>query len=395
MMPRKEHKNLIADFRRIVERYTRGGATLEEIDFLNLYYEELGNRSDILSSLSAEEVQEIAGRIKNNIAAGVLNSAGKRGKVIGMRKTLVWAAALTGILLAGVFGYLFIVPQDTQQTVTNQSAPEKKTDDIAPGGSKAILTLADGTQVILDSADNGAVTNQGKVTIIKLSDGQLAYKNGSTSPVANLQYNTISTPRGGQYQLTLADGTRVWLNAESSLKYPTAFSAGERRVTLTGEGYFEVAHDAKNPFFVKASGTEVKVLGTHFDVNAYEDESSVNTTLLEGSVKVTSGGGSKMITPGEQAQVNDKGRIHTSRVDVNEVVAWKDGKFIFEKADIHDVMKQISRWYDVDVEYRGNISGHFGGTISKNVHASKVLEMLEFTGGVHFKIEGKKVIVMP
>jgi ferric-dicitrate binding protein FerR (iron transport regulator) len=210
-------------------------------------------------------------------------------------------------------------------------------------------------------------------------------------------YNTISTPKGGQYQVTLSDGSKVWLNAASSLRFPATFSGKERKVELTGEGYFEVAHNKKMPFHVTVNDLDVEVLGTHFNINAYADESAIKTTLLEGSVKVVKGNETKIIEPGEQASVTtSEDEINVKQqVDLEQVVAWKNGIFQFERADIESVMRQISRWYDIDVDYHGRVSEHFGGTISRDVNISDVLKMLEMTGGVNFKIDGKKVIVMP
>ena len=226
----------------------------------------------------------------------------------------------------------------------------------------------------------------------------MAYNSAGTS--AEILYNTISTPRGGQYQLILADGTKVWLNSSSSLRFPSNFTGDERKVTLTGEGYFEVAKNAAMPFKVEVAGKEeVKVLGTHFNINAYEDESNINTTLLEGKVEVTSFANkfSNILSPGQQAKLNTAGQIKiNNQVDVEQVVAWKNGVFQFgDEMDIYSVMKQISRWYDLEVTYKGNVSGDIGGSISRNVTVSKVLNMLEIASELKFEVNGRKVLVMP
>jgi transmembrane sensor len=209
-------------------------------------------------------------------------------------------------------------------------------------------------------------------------------------------YNTISTPRGGQYQLMLADGSKVWLNAASSLRFPASFVGKERKVELLGEAYFEVAKNAKMPFKVKVNGMEVEVLGTHFNINSYENESTIRTTLLEGSVKINKNNSSSLLKPGQQAQMNKAGEIKIiNDADVEEAIAWKEGKFQFDRADIHDIMRQLTRWYDVDVEYKGTVSSHFGGTISRDVNLSQVLNMLHLTGEVKFQVEDRKVVVMP
>ncbi|HZW69216.1 MAG TPA: FecR domain-containing protein, partial [Hanamia sp.] len=268
---------------------------------------------------------------------------------------------------------------------------------LAPGGNKAILTLANGSQIILSNAQNGALAQQGNTKVVKLDDGKLAYRQDEITVAPVIEYNTVSTPRGGQYQLTLSDGSKVWLNAASAITFPTAFAGKERKVEIKGEAYFEVTHDASKPFEVTVNGMQVAVLGTHFNINAYDDEGNTKTTLLEGSVKVSKGNLHRIIVPGEQAVINNLSDIINVNNDANldAVIAWKNGKFYFDHSNIRTVMNQISRWYNVDIEYSGNVSKIFGGTISRNVSASNVFRILEATGGVHFKIEGKKVIVEP
>lgn len=306
-----------------------------------------------------------------------------------------WYLAAAAIFLIGAFAiYRFVIEQPSANTPIAKTQIVK--DDIAPGGNKAILTLADGSTIILDNAANGDLTNQGNTKVIKL-DGQLAYTtNGKTTEVI---YNTISTPMGGQYQLVLADGSKVWLNAASSLRFPANFIGSERKVELTGEGYFEVAKNATMSFKVDVAGKgEVEVLGTHFNINAYSDEASINTTLLEGSVKVKalSSDKSLLLSPGHQAQLNTNGQITiNSRPDIDQVMAWKNGKFYFGNAmDIKDVMRQISRWYNVDIKYLKPIELHIGGGISRDVNLSDVLKMLEATGVLKFWVEDKTITVM-
>jgi ferric-dicitrate binding protein FerR (iron transport regulator) len=257
------------------------------------------------------------------------------------------------------------------------------------------LTLSDGSQVALNNAHNGTLASQGNVMINKNKDGQIVYANsGEDSALQNDGYNTATTPRGGQFQLILSDGTKVWLNAASSIKYPVVFKGNERKVELTGEAYFEVAHNKKKPFKVISNGQTVEVLGTHFNINAYNNENAVRTTLLEGSVRVSTGDKNKVIKPGEQAQLKN-GDFQIAAVDVNEVIAWKNGLFQFKDANIIDIMKQLSRWYDVDIKYEGSIPDRkFSGSISRNVNASQLLDILSFEK-IHFRIEGKTIIVTP
>jgi hypothetical protein len=267
---------------------------------------------------------------------------------------------------------------------------------IVPGGNKAILTLGNGSTIVLDSAQNGMLANQGGVHVYKSKNGQLVYdvskyKAGATDELA---YNTISTPRGGQYQIMLPDGSKVWLNAASSLKFPAHFSGEQREVTLTGEGYFEVAKDKRHPFTVSVNNMKIEVLGTHFNIMGYQDEGVTATTLLEGSVKVIKGNVQQMIVPGQQAMV--KQNIIVKNVDVNEAVEWKNGNFNFAHEKLGGIMRKIARWYDVDIDFEGKTtSATFIGTIPRSQNIKEVLGYLELTGLAHFKISERRVIVMP
>lgn len=278
--------------------------------------------------------------------------------------------------------------------------------DVKPGGNKAILTLADGTKIVLDDASKGALTSQGNTTIIKLDDGRLAYNSQDVSKITSkaVLYNTLSTPRGGQYCVTLPDGTVVWLNASTSLKFPVAFAGNERRVEVKGEAYFEVTKNAAMPFVVKAGNEEIKVLGTHFNVTAYADDKVIKTTLLEGSVEVSlpnlsgSGKESSIITlqPGQQAQLDKENAITVVDANPKEAIAWKNGYFMFKNENIESIMLKISRWYDIEVKYDVNTDmKDFTGTIARTNNVSDVLTMLELTEIIHFKIEGKTITVLP
>jgi len=318
------------------------------------------------------------------------------------RKQVWIAAAFAGALLCA--GGWFLLHYKGENRAAIAKAPSSLQHDIAPGGNKAVLTLGDGTRIVLDTARNGAVTAQGNMQVIKLEDGQLAYnagnmvargdnRNASHADGSNaIVYNTLTTPRGGQYKITLSDGSKVWLNAASSLRYPSAFTGKERTVEITGEAYFEVAsltpeggHE-KMPFIVKVNDAEVQVLGTHFNVMAYSDEADVKTTLLEGAVKVRKGDASLLLRPGQQASLHPGDGIKLiSDVDVDEILAWKNNLFSFNNDDIQTVMRQIARWYAVDVRYEGKVTQHFNGNISRGVNVSKLFKMLELTGTVHFK----------
>jgi ferric-dicitrate binding protein FerR (iron transport regulator) len=317
-----------------------------------------------------------------------------------VKKTRIWffrlaaAAIIIGVLAAGT--YVLLKDGSSKQIAKTENLIQNKSNnDVLPGKNTAILTLSDGSTVVLDEVQNGTVSTQGNTKVLKLDNGMLSY-NTLNHKTSEILYNTIATPKGGQYQLVLSDGSKVWLNAASSLRFPATFAGKERKVELLGEAYFEVAKNAAMPFKVKTEGMEVEVLGTHFNINSYEDESSARTTLLEGSVKINHGNTSDLLKPGQQAKLNRDGEIKIiNDADVDEAVAWKEGKFQFDRADIHDVMRQIARWYDVSVDYKGIVSSHFGGTISREVNLSQVLKMLELTGELKFEIEGRHVMVLP
>lgn len=307
------------------------------------------------------------------------------------------AAALI-LLVAGAGGFWLFNPTGNKEVVINRVAPP--TSGIVPGGNKAILTLADGSTMLLDTVGNGLLAAQGNVQVIKLNDGQLAYQGVGGG---ELIHNTIRTPKGGQYQLVLADGTKVWLNSESELSFPAAFAGHDRKVAIKGEAYFEVTKDEAKPFKVSVNGAEVQVLGTQFNISAYNDDPTMKTTLLGGSVKIVKGQSSKVIRPGEQAQVTNKDgalnpKITVNAVDVDVVTAWKNGRFIFHEDNIQSVMRQLARWYNVNVAFEGNVTSEkFVGVISRSRYEniSDILSMLEKTGTVRFVINGNNVTVMP
>lgn len=326
-----------------------------------------------------------------------------------------WIAAAAILILIVTTAVIVIVRVNTNRN--REIVQQQLKNDVAPGGNKAILTLANGQQVMLDSADIGTLARQGAASISKADSGKLTYSALREKP-SEILYNTVATPKGGQYQLVLADGTKVWLNAASSIRFPVLFAENERRVEITGEVYFEVSKNAFKPFKVIISSSvsvknrgEIEVLGTHFNINAYDDEATINTTLLEGSVKVSlpaSGkiaginnkGAGVVIKPRQQAQLlgpitQQQIKIIDS-VDTDEVMAWKNGKFSFNGTNIKAVMRQASRWYDVDIVYEGNTDNiDFSGGVSRKEYISQLLKVLEATGTVHFRIESRKVTVMP
>lgn len=308
------------------------------------------------------------------------------------RQSVLRIAAACILLLLSAGAYLWFnrsakPPQLVQQKPVQQQ-------DVAPGGNKAILTLSDGTKIDLNDAANGTLAQQGNASLVKNADGELVYEaDGKKS--SQLYYNTMATPRGGQYKLVLPDGTRVWLNASSSIRYPAVFNENERRVTMEGEAYFEVAHNNSHPFFVNANGTEIQVTGTHFNVNAYSDEAVVRTTLLEGGVTVKNGGLLAKLKPGEQVEAGSKGLSAVMQADTEDAVAWKDGLFSFNGDDLTSIMRQLARWYDLEVHYEGPVPRRlFAGKVFRNMHLSETLRVLELSN-IHFRIEGNKLTVIP
>ncbi|MFX1705864.1 FecR domain-containing protein [Chitinophaga sp. CC14] len=300
-----------------------------------------------------------------------------------------WWAAAAGLFLLGSTAYFL---RDHSRPPAPQFA--KKT-DVPPGTNKAVLTLADGTQVVLDSSGKQLI-QQGN-TAISQNAGELKYDVKAAG--SEVSYNVLTTPRGGQFRLVLPDNSAVWLNAASSIRYPTAFTGKERLVTVTGEAYFEVAPMPGQPFRVSLpAGVSVEVLGTHFNVNAYTEESSIQTTLTDGRVQVVKGSDKILLQPGQQAQANPRtaGVVIKSLTPaaLSQVIAWKNGIFDFEKMDLEEVLRQVSRWYDVEVIYKGPVPHRiFGGQLSRNLHLSDIVEVMRMMKvNVHIE-EGKRLVV--
>lgn len=338
---------------------------------------------------------EAADELFRRIRAGVLN----RGGALRIISRARMVAALVLLLLGTGVWWIFFRRPATAPSVAQTVKPA---DVPAPAVNRATITLGNGHQVYLDSAGDGALAQQGGARVMKLASGQVAYQTSATSPVnGELVYNTLTNPRGSQsVSLTLADGTKVWLNAATSLRYPVAFIGADRTVEIIGEAYFEVTQDRNKPFKVRKGNTTVEVLGTHFNINAYDDEPVISTTLLEGAVKVNvqlSGGlASVLLQPGQQAQLSKENHLNKiNKVDLDEVVAWKNGSFQFKGASTQAVMRQLSRWYNVEVRYEGAVPEHrFVGKVGRDYNLSEVLAVLE-ASDVHFKIEGRRIIVRP
>ncbi len=328
-------------------------------------------------------------RLKERMLEEKINTAGdSAGKVVYIRTWRRWAVAavVLGVIAAA---YFWARPRDIKKT---EMAVSKVPKEVRPGGNRAILILSDGTAVALDSAVNGTIAMQGNSSIVKTGDGQIAY-NANNHKEKEVMINTMQTPRGGQYQLALPDGTNVWLNAESSITYPASFTGNERNVKITGEVYFEVSKNNHKPFKVEVNNkSSIEVLGTRFNVNAYADEPYIKTTLVDGSIRLTKGASSKLLAPGEQAELGETIEVQKD-ADIEKALAWKNGIFNFSHSSLAEVMRQLARWYDMDVVYYGPVPNlHFQGKLSKDLNLSQVLRILEAVD-VHFSVAGKTIRV--
>jgi ferric-dicitrate binding protein FerR (iron transport regulator) len=369
-------------FLKILAKYNAGRATKEEIAYLEAYYNLYEvNEPDAIKQQEAE--------LKATVKAKIDAHLDGRSKVLNIALRRYAAAAV--ILLSLTAGLYF--------TLYKHDSPERQflVQDRAPGGQKATLTLANGEVIILDGTATGKIAEEAGTNILNSADGTIIYSgmSGSVRAAAAQLQNTIATSKGGQYQLVLADGTKVWLNAASSLTYPTTFDLHERKVILAGEAYFEVAKNPDAPFKVVTTNQTVEVLGTHFNVNAYVDEAATTTTLLEGSIRLLTAASKKVLRPGEQAQTNaNNGNISTtSAVDVSNAIAWKNGVFSFENEDLEMIMREISRWYDIKIIYDGPLPKEkFVGEIPRNSKLSEVCRILELNN-LQFKIEGNQMTV--
>lgn len=385
-------------FENLYQRYVDGTCTKEE-------------RAALLSIIAANPNDpQLAGLLDgtwNKIDTAGLqpldDPEGMLHRILGQqKKTTVkkigwypYAVAASIVMVLGVAIYLYT--SRTPAVIT----PTPTVVNIPPGTNKATLTLADGKVITLDSTAEGEIANQAGIIIRKTQDGQLVYdivKDQKTQDQGSLAYNTIVTPRGGQYQVNLPDGTKIWLNAASSLKYPAVFNSKQRRVELTGEAYFEVAKDKAHPFIVATDKQEVQVLGTHFNINSYADENATKTTLLEGSVKVSSKGDLSsrrddvILKPGQQSALRGND-LNVYPVDTEEAIAWKNGDFQFNEADLSSIMRQLSRWYNVDVSFEKKPTAElFHFTASRNISLADMQKIFEING-INFKIEGRTLIV--
>jgi len=377
-------------------RYFQGETTLEEETKLHQWYErQIINEETIIIKTDGENIDDVKKRLFSKLQAKITKDKVNRENHIWNKKWMYYAASVIFILSFSI-AYFYLKHSDSAPHYT-----QLLKNDVGPGGNNAILELANGSIINLDQAKKGNLVKIDGITVTKLADGKLSFIASDDINAKLNQSNTVRTPKGGQYQIELPDGTNVWLNASSKIKFPSAFASNLREVELEGEAYFEVAKlpNEKNtsvPFIVKNKNQQIEVLGTHFNVNSYVNEETVKTTLLEGSVRIQPIGSiaSKFLKPGQESNVYN-GKIEIQPADIESVIAWKNGDFIFNNESLQSVMRKIERWYDVEIIYQsGLLDLKFSGAVSRSRNLSEVLKIMELTGKVEFKIEGRRVIVM-
>ena len=387
---------------RLLFKYLQGTLTPEEVYELEKWKLQSAENRQFLERLSNEATQgidtdgTIPGTLEEKIFGKIRDKVPElHGNVIRMKGNW-WRYAATAAVVLILFGYSIMTMMQKErpkQVVAKVEQPVVE-DVAAPDGNYASITLAGGEKIDINGSSRGTLASQGKVQVIKSADGLIIYKVATGRVRGKMQFNTLANPKGSKViGMVLEDGTKVWLNAGSSLTYPVAFIGKERKVSITGEAYFEVAKKKSMPFRIMKGEMMVEVLGTHFNVNAYGDEPHMKVTLLEGAVKVSSGNVSGILKPGQQAKLKDNDINVQSDINIDQVMAWKNGYFSFEKAGITEVMRQIARWYNIEVAYDGEIPNErFGGELRRNSKLSSVLKVLE-KSGVKFRIENNKVTV--
>lgn len=391
------------EFLELVDLYVSGKASAEQEEMLLRFYDSFQGE-DVWKKQMAGLKEELESRMLNRLMNSIHQPETEPVKISSRYSLSLirgMAAAVAILLLAGSLFYFG--GTDRKWLFAGKEAEVEKAQPVLqPGGNRALLKLADGSTIVLSNASNGVLAMQGSTAVKKTDEGELIYVNGRSDAGDNKKINVIETPKGGQYQLTLPDGTRVWLNSESSLSFPTSFGPRDRRVELSGEAYFEVATAYKaggtlrKPFFVKSGAMTVEVLGTHFNIMAYPDALKQEATLLEGSVIVEAGKVRQKISPGEQAFLENKNfpALRVRHVSLESTLAWKEGLFMFDNTGIDEAMQQIEKWYDAEVIYDGSKPEvAFTGVLPRSSEVSKVLDLLESAQGVKFTVQGKKIIV--
>ena len=378
------------EIRDLLEKYKEGTITKEELVLLESWYLQWEPEA---TGITPEELEKLKDEVWHSIKPG-------HQKVVHRLRWKPLAAAASLLLLASAALYIIFSRSAPIKEAKEHSELAGITPDYKPGAHRALLTLSDNRQMVLKDSKNGMIGEDAGMAIYNNADGELSY-DSSTNPggmsAGKELYNTLSTPRAGHFQVTLADGTKVWLNAASSITYPLSFNRDERKVSVTGEVYFEVAHRENHPFKVISGRQEIAVLGTHFNVRSYNDEPGISTTLLSGSVRITNtlNGATGLLKPGQQASLSHTTeKIDIRAVNAEDAISWKNGYFLFDNQELTTIMKNISRWYDVDVAFTGALGKErFGGTFSRSSNLSQLLQNMEKIGNVHFQLSGPKIIV--
>ncbi|MGJ1392419.1 FecR family protein [Sphingobacterium spiritivorum] len=373
---------------RLYEKYTDGTCSQEELQQLETYQDDFQIVDTPWDNASMGRFEDVKERIYKQLKSGI----NKDSTVRSQRHIWIkWGAVAASFLI--IMSVVWMIQRD-KETIRSESISSKS--NIIPGGNKATLILEDGTQVDLENAESGAIINKGRYVAVKVGEGKLEYRDEKTGPTSAVSYHTLRTPNGGQFQVGLPDGTIAWLNAASSITYPTAFVGTERKVEISGEVYFDVKKQNSKHFVVKTNDQEITVLGTRFNVFAYPEESFVKTSLVEGKIQLDIKDQQVMLKPGLSSVVNKyTNKIRITSFDPDEVLAWQQGYFNFNSEDIESVMRKISRWYDVEVIYEGDMKGKiFTGALSRFSNVQEILDVMTLTGVVKFKIKGRKIYVI-
>ncbi|MBD1423921.1 FecR family protein [Sphingobacterium chuzhouense] len=379
------------EIRLLAIKFLKGETTKEEEALLHAWYDQKDQDKEVVITTDEDSVN-----VKKRLYSHIQKQIQKRKSFVISKHAIGYAASVAVVLSFLAF---FLYPRKPAETIHYTQLLK---DDVGPGRNNAVLRLGSEMEVDLDKVGIGSSTEANGLIVNKDEDGLLSLViSDKASRKAQHKINTLQTPKGGQYKVELPDGTKVWLNASSTLKFPSIFEETIREIELEGEAYFEVAHVAdrtsKNiPFVVNGKNQKVEVLGTHFNVNSYTDESVIKTTLLEGSVRVVAGatGQQLLLKPGQQSRLQN-GNIYAESVDTELDVAWKNGDFIFNNENLKSVMRKLERWYDVEVEYKGDFDDlRFSGAVSRSKNISEVLKIMALTGKVKFNIEGRRIIVM-
>ncbi|MBO9675308.1 MAG: FecR domain-containing protein [Sphingobacteriaceae bacterium] len=390
----------MGQIRKLYVKYLQGNSSAEELAELMRHFEKYGEKSPLMALIENELLQEAP---NTEDSEEVKEGLSKNYAVLQARLTtkdakktlpLWWISAAACLLIA--IGAVWVAYFSSGENIKELSTAKKYyTHDLPAASNKAILTLENGKEISLNDSSEGVLAQNNGISIQKNKDGQVTFVlKGTDTNNERTKYNVISTPKGGKYDIVLSDGTKVYLNASSSLKFPNSFKGNERTVILTGEAFFEVSKNKKMPFIVNASSMKIKVLGTHFNVMAYEDEKNIQTTLVEGAVELKGGKGKAVLKPGEQGSFsNQDNRIDVAPVDVSIATAWKDGYFVFDNSNLQEVMRQLARWYDLKIVYDGHLpESEFNGRIKRSSSLKKVLRVLE-SNNVNFSLNGNTLTI--